>query len=154
MIKINCLIKSFEIPFDPNEPIWSFSRRTMNLIPQARSGVVDTCHFFYLYSDKDHSRILNTYDQRLMRIGDIVTDPTRGLLANSWFLMGEEDHLRFVGNSSPASTGDRSICAICLDAIVYTRDNGLFPISLRCGHIFHQACVERLAICPLCRKPK
>ena len=43
-------------------------------------------------------------------------------------------------------------CSICLNEVKRTRNN-----AIRCGHIFHQSCIERWKsqgkhTCPVCRK--
>ncbi|HLB53236.1 MAG TPA: hypothetical protein VJK48_05990 [Chlamydiales bacterium] len=135
--------------FDPNEPIWQFSKRITPLIDRGEilSGNTST------HSFSTEHKIVNTFNNRLRRVGEIVKHPEMGLYA-SINLRRLDPY--FAGNCSPLGA-EREICAICLDPMKLIAsgrtDNPLIPIAISCGHAFHKGCIQNLEICPLCRAP-
>jgi len=52
---------------------------------------------------------------------------------------------------------EAEVCTICLSALVDGQSDGEAIRTLRCGHRFHEGCIEewlpRQALCPCCRQP-
>ena len=150
--------KCIQMDFNPDEPIWSFSRRVGN---QTRSLTDNgnTCLMKLLSCGQQ----INTFENRLKPIGQIVPDATTRVYAVLNY--SEESSHVMKGNASPQG-GERTICAVCLDLLKVIRSgsraNPLIPITLDCGHAFHHGCLLQLQQrpgqenrdkCPICRTP-
>lgn len=45
-----------------------------------------------------------------------------------------------------AATHGDDVCSVCLDELIFNKHVAC------CKHVFHEACVQKLEKCPLCRK--
>jgi hypothetical protein len=152
---------SCQVNFDPEEPVWQFSARVAGALPNGWSDENRiTNRYALIYTESGTQQIVNTFSNRMGRVGDIITNPQSGLTAHVWHLAGHimgGGTVVFVGNSSPMGT-DREVCAICLEvnsSNINDPNNPLRPVALRCGHVFHRECIQdpRVFQCPACRGP-
>lgn len=77
-------------------------------------------------------------------------DLTIFLLERLAFRHGDADALDWLTDRDPVlSTRCKEECAICLKAMCFD-DKKLRATP--CRHVFHQACLKGLEVCPLCRE--
>lgn len=160
--------KTFYLPYNAEEPIWKFSKRVGEEIPSGVSfsdeGNTMTYRLLYKLDNGSHVTI-NTFSDRLKKIGSFVSDPSKGLIAVSWFFTIFQS-FTYRGNASPHGPSERSICAICLNEMKQFTSgkvsNPLIAHALKCSHAFHQGCLKpfitpkmtnnQMPACPMCRK--
>ena len=144
--------QNVQMPFDPNEPIWSFSIRIELLLPYGFLSWENTGRYMVVFRGK----MVNSFDNRLLPVGNIITEKNPSVYASDWKFSGK---LIFMyGNLSPNGGCDRSVCAICLENILEVSNgplsNPLIPKVLKCGHAFHTGCIKQVVDkrCPICRR--
>eukprot|EP00746_Dinoflagellata_sp_MGD_P080798 gnl/MRDRNA2_/MRDRNA2_322115_c0_seq1.p1 gnl/MRDRNA2_/MRDRNA2_322115_c0~~gnl/MRDRNA2_/MRDRNA2_322115_c0_seq1.p1 ORF type:complete len:126 (-),score=18.84 gnl/MRDRNA2_/MRDRNA2_322115_c0_seq1:183-536(-) len=68
---------------------------------------------------------------------------------------GLQDEQMECKEESVGETGEAMECAICLDVLM-NGDTASQLVQLRCGHVFHEACIVRAlrshCCCPYCRQ--
>lgn len=152
--------KKLSVNFNPDEFVWHFSKRMGDyaLAPLDVYRVSNTMRFLW------NKVPINTFSNRLARMGDLVSDPTKGLHATPWELSRVPRHI-WIGNASP-DLDDRSICRMCFKSIEAYKsveakpvEKDLLGVVLQCSHAFHESCLQQhihraqaRATCPICSR--
>jgi hypothetical protein len=147
----------YEIKFEPTEPMWSFAARIATVLPNGFYNPKTPNHTIIF-----HGKPINTFENRLIPVGNIITETEPRLCAIDWTLQCGAGTMIFYNALSPTDGCDRSICAICLEKINDITSgstlNPMIPKVLKCGHTFHRGCINQAFntsgnyLCPTCRK--
>jgi hypothetical protein len=142
-----------EFNYNPEEPMWQFCQRFGLAEGRLENNI--TLHVRFL-----HQKVLiNTYENRLKKVSELVLDPERGL--HSLLMLGGDQCAHIMaGNASELGGGDRDVCSICLESFQVIcrgpKNNPWISCALRCSHVFHTGCLaEAVAVsarCPVCRE--